>query len=222
VLNCLAVLPNPERDLRGVTFGIDYDNSQISIVDSGVCGDLEITDGDWPAPMTGTAITWLTSQTDELIPVYWFAVLGSDEMSSIEVTPHPTLGGFFADGRIPSNLDEIAGYGRFGFNEPGEACGGDTVGACCLPDCSCVLTTETECPLMGGIYQGDDTRCDPNPCSCPIGACCIDGSCIRVDVFECEQLGGDYLGDDVPCEPDPCPPVPTQQISWGELKSTYR
>ena len=36
-----------------------------------------------------------------------------------------------------------------------------TQGACCNPDGSCAVTTEGECT---GVYQGDGTVCDPNPC----------------------------------------------------------
>ncbi len=43
-------------------------------------------------------------------------------------------------------------------------------GACCLPDGSCVVTSEAACMAAGGTYQGDSTPCDPNPC---LGACCV-------------------------------------------------
>ena len=55
-----------------------------------------------------------------------------------------------------------------------------STGACCVgSDCS--IETEDDCDDMGGIYQGDDTECDPNPCQ--ISPCCgsifqaFDGSC---------------------------------------------
>jgi hypothetical protein len=80
---------------------------------------------------------------------------------------------------------------------------GGRVGACCLEDGSCIVTTESECS-GGGEYQGDDTSCDPNNCPQPTrGACCYsDGSCLLTTPDGCN---GDYLGDDTDCDPDPCP-----------------
>ena len=44
-----------------------------------------------------------------------------------------------------------------------------TVGACCLPQGGCVLTTQANCIATGGTYQGDGTDCGsagcPEPCS---------------------------------------------------------
>lgn len=38
-------------------------------------------------------------------------------------------------------------------------------GACCAEDNSCTVGTEADCV---GVYQGDNTVCDPNPClTCP-------------------------------------------------------
>ena len=41
--------------------------------------------------------------------------------------------------------------------------GGPSTGACCEGG-SCSITTEAACLAAGGVYQGDDTVCDPNPC----------------------------------------------------------
>ncbi len=38
------------------------------------------------------------------------------------------------------------------------------MGACCFSDESCSVLTEDECDAAGGIYQGNDEPCDPNPC----------------------------------------------------------
>jgi len=37
-------------------------------------------------------------------------------------------------------------------------------GACCFPDGSCAVSAEGDCATGGGLYQGDETTCDPNPC----------------------------------------------------------
>ena len=85
-------------------------------------------------------------------------------------------------------------------------------GACCLPDGTCLVATVEECKALGGVYTGDDTSCDPNPCPQPpppVGACCLaDGSCLIVTAEECLAQGGDYQGDDVECDPNPCPQPP--------------
>ena len=52
------------------------------------------------------------------------------------------------------------------------------------------------------------------------GACCLpDGSCLLLTVSGCT---GEYLGDHVPCDPNPCELVPTERMSWGEMKSLFR
>jgi hypothetical protein len=40
---------------------------------------------------------------------------------------------------------------------PTVACG--PIGACCLPDGSCEQGSEAQCEFLGGVYQGDDTKC---------------------------------------------------------------
>lgn len=40
------------------------------------------------------------------------------------------------------------------------------VGACCVGEV-CSIKTEADCATAGGIYQGDGTDCDPNPCVTP-------------------------------------------------------
>ena len=51
------------------------------------------------------------------------------------------------------------------------------MGVCCIDDpISCIIATEAECALLGGIYGGDNTICFFNPfggCNCGPGA----GSC---------------------------------------------
>lgn len=48
-------------------------------------------------------------------------------------------------------------------------------GACCLENGTCILANQENCEnallLSGGVYQGDDTTCDPLPCG-PTGSCC--------------------------------------------------
>ncbi|MBK8232936.1 MAG: hypothetical protein IPK72_20725 [Candidatus Eisenbacteria bacterium] len=80
------------------------------------------------------------------------------------------------------------------------------VGACCYPDGSCVVQGQLDCEANGGIFQGDGTACDPNPCPQPTGACCFpDGHCELLIESECANAGGTWLGLGAPCDPNPCP-----------------
>lgn len=81
-------------------------------------------------------------------------------------------------------------------------------GACCREDGSCAVLTAGECAQGGGVYYGDGSVCDPNPCpQPPTGACCIPGVvCIVVTQSYCLANGGTYYGDGSTCDPDPCAP----------------
>ncbi|MEZ4647733.1 MAG: hypothetical protein R3E97_02920 [Candidatus Eisenbacteria bacterium] len=220
----------PETDgprVSGITFGIDYPEP-VFVLAYESCADFELPTGDWPNPGAGTAVTWTSAQTSTLTHVYAFSgysysFYGADQ--SFDLIPHPSQGGFFADDDVPSNLDPIVDYGVLGFgNNPGYLpCPAIPMdGACCLPDCSCIVTTRNECP---GEFYGEGTSCDPNPCSCPaMGACCIDiPECTLLTELECLDQGGIYLGDDLPCEPNPCDfGSPVEAASWGKIKANYR
>jgi hypothetical protein len=77
-------------------------------------------------------------------------------------------------------------------------------GACCFEEVCQAPMTEADCLTAGGVYKGDGSDCDPNPC---IGACCFtDGSCQETaGEAECVGLGGIYRGDGTDCDPNPCP-----------------
>lgn len=47
----------------------------------------------------------------------------------------------------------------------GRGCGVVTpVGACCFPGGSCTVLAQQSCEAQGGLYIGDGTDCEPNPC----------------------------------------------------------
>jgi hypothetical protein len=52
-----------------------------------------------------------------------------------------------------------------------EDCCCTPTGACCV-GADCTIETEDDCTGMGGVYQGDDTTCDPNPCETPPSCSC--------------------------------------------------
>jgi hypothetical protein len=85
----------------------------------------------------------------------------------------------------------------------------EPTGACCSSVYTCSTASQAECEQSGGIYQGDGTVCEPNPCvPAGWGACCYvaDGVC---QVGPSTACSGEYLGDGTICTPYPCHPMPT-------------
>lgn len=121
ILHILAAFSDSvEARLSGVSFGIDYDDELVSVVDYGSCGTFELADPTWPAASSGTAITWSNRPSGRLIEVYWLAAYVAEGTPTVlELTSHPTQGGYFADGATPSNVDEIIGFGTLGFDTAG-------------------------------------------------------------------------------------------------------
>ena len=202
-----AFPPSANPRLAGVTFGISYADCLV-LEAWGPCGDFELPTPDWPVSGEGTAVTWGTAQTSLLTEVYWIAAyVYSVDPTTLDLIPHPTQGALFADDDVPSILDPIVALGSFGFGTAGSLpCPMDVVpGACCFEDGSCEVLPLDDCNRNGGAYQGDGTRCDPNPCSQPPGggACCFpDGTCIVTTEADCPGI---YMGDDTVCDPNPCP-----------------
>jgi hypothetical protein len=91
----------------------------------------------------------------------------------------------------------------------GQCCNEICAVACCLPDDSCLMMSDSGCYSLGGQPMGAHSRCDPDPCAPPpppLGACCgPDGSCVFSSEAECTT--SDWRMD-VPCDPNPCPPLP--------------
>lgn len=72
--------------------------------------------------------------------------------------------------------------------------GGDDIGACCVPLGSedgmvtCVVISQQLCNQSGGVYQGDNTVCDPMvPCD-DYGACCLEQGCETLTQTACEAV----------------------------------
>ncbi len=95
-------------------------------------------------------------------------------------------------------------------------------GACCS-DGVCEVMLPASCTMIGGVYQGDDTVCDPNPCPVPVtGACCFfTNGCLEVTESFCLGNGGTYKGDDSMCFPSPCSDDPPPGTNWEEDFDTY-
>jgi hypothetical protein len=75
------------------------------------------------------------------------------------------------------------------------------VGACCLPDGSCITTSTGECAAAGGTFQGDGTTCAGVNCPQPTGACCFsNGFCISgLTSAQCSGAGGNWAGAGTQC-----------------------
>lgn len=97
---------------------------------------------------------------------------------------------------------------------------GGVLGACCLGT-DCIVLDRATCDSYGGVYQGDGTVCDPNPCIVqPTGACCVGAECSIQTADACQTMGGTYMGDGTICDPNPCL-VPTKVTTWGDIKSKF-
>jgi len=80
-------------------------------------------------------------------------------------------------------------------------------GACCFADGTCQMGPADQCGA-GGVYQGNGTTCDPNPCG--EGACCFaDGSCTETTRVLCGQINGAFQGAGTTCLEADCPQPPT-------------
>jgi hypothetical protein len=162
--------------LSGLTMGIGWDAPSNNIIFEawGPCSDgLELPTPDWPQEFVGagTAVTWLSARRTRLTEVYWFAGYAYYGPIQLRIQGHPTQGADFADDSVPSQLDPIT-PDRMGVLGLGGAKGfnpypaGTTTGACCVED-ACIIVSEAECASHNGAYQGDDTKCEPDPCAVP-------------------------------------------------------
>ncbi|MCB9464211.1 MAG: hypothetical protein H6682_11030 [Candidatus Eisenbacteria bacterium] len=225
VLGAFNEMTSPR--VTGVTFGWDYDDTRVSIVGFGSCGDFELATADWPAPGEGTAVTFVETQLTPLVEFYWAAAYDYYAAPAmLQLTEHPSQGASFSDDSIPAILDEIVNLGAFGFFTDGYLpCPPNTLaGGCCFEDLSCQILDEPDCLDAGGQFQGWGTNCD-EPCHWnQSGVCCLpDGECVYVFPSDaCEsELGGYFLEGEV-CDPNPCVPTPTEDNSWGGVKSRFR
>ncbi len=214
VFFALAAFPaDSSPRMSGIHFGIEYDASRVTLLAWRTCADFELASSNWPDPSGHSAMTWNEPQTAHLTEVYWFAGYSYDA-TTLSVAPSTVDGGHFGDDSIPSIIDQIAGYGSLGFDQPGtRACpnSGGGMGACCDP-CNCTILSADECAAQGGIYLGDGTSCDPSPCECPppLGACCIGCECVVTTEGDCLGQGGVFFGPDSNCSQPICgegPPI---------------
>ncbi|MCA9299275.1 MAG: hypothetical protein KDA28_09425, partial [Phycisphaerales bacterium] len=82
------------------------------------------------------------------------------------------------------------------------------MGACCLPDGTCVGPVSPEdCAAQGGTFQGDGSDCNDVDCPDPEGACCFGSGCLTLTAADCATAGGTWLGLGSDCaDCDACAP----------------
>ncbi len=84
-------------------------------------------------------------------------------------------------------------------------------GACCHPDGSCDIQTQSACSASGGAYQGQGTTCEDVDCT-HTGACCYDTVC---RIQRADDCTGTYQGDGTGCDPNPCTEMTTGACCVG-------
>ncbi|MBK8230761.1 MAG: S8 family serine peptidase [Candidatus Eisenbacteria bacterium] len=122
VFHALAAFPDEsEPRLQGITFGVNYSEADFTLLELETCADFEVRTSDWPAPGSGTALSWNSARITHLTEVYWFVgYANSDSIATVfSLQAHPTQGAQFADDSTPPALDAIEGFGSLGFGSPG-------------------------------------------------------------------------------------------------------
>lgn len=80
---------------------------------------------------------------------------------------------------------------------------GSIIGACCLPNDTCVEQSPITCGANSGIYRGDGTTCTVDACE---GACCLpNGFCLDLTESDCGGASGTFEGIGTDCGQTSCP-----------------
>ncbi|MCC6426614.1 MAG: hypothetical protein IT435_07310 [Phycisphaerales bacterium] len=80
------------------------------------------------------------------------------------------------------------------------------IGACCLPNGSCVQLTANDCASQAGQYKGDGIPCVTGTCPAPTGACCFSNNfCLTLSEVDCGGAGGTWVGANTTCNGNQCP-----------------
>ncbi len=114
-------------------------------------------------------------------------------------------------GSAPPNVSHAgAGAGISTPAVPLTAVASDSVGSCCLPNGSCIMTDELDCCELDGYWTYNQSC--PRPCS-DSGACCLpNGTCVLLTEGDCDNGGGVFAGYDTPCGGGFCAAFPPQPV----------
>ncbi len=215
-----AFRPEADPGVTTVQFGIEHNLPSADYFSGyAACGPdpLELPDGGWPFAggnpevpgQSGNLVAYSGPVYEHVFPFYWFAAIGSLSNTYVGSRTYPaTDEAKFVDDGNPPIEDLCFNFGRVEWGAPGyNECPQPSVaeGACCFDDGSCTVMLAGDCANAGGVYQGDDTVCDPNPCPRPEACCFIDGSCAMLLPDDCTGQGGTPWGLGTVCDPNPCP-----------------
>jgi len=175
----------------------------------GPAGSLEIPDAGWP-DVAGNSVAFGSPVVgDTFFPFYFLNAFGFvGAFVGTGINPTGGYAAFISDDNPPvqDNITQfgVVRWGTLGQND----CPDVPVqeGACCFPDGSCIVTPPAQC---GGVYQGDGTVCNPNPCPAPEACCFEDGHCEDLFAADCVARGGAPQGAGSACAGIICdqPPV---------------
>jgi hypothetical protein len=210
----------------GTEFGLgDFDPALFAFEQYGPCfptDGLSIPTAGWPGPRTGIALAVTgPAWSGNYLPVYYFTGYAYDGPGVIPLAPSPTSGfAGTANCLTPPRLWPAAALGGLGIGTDGIfACPpSEPPLGCCWVGEDCILTNESECELMGGIWvpplycSGEDRRCGG---SGPPRVCCIHDECVLMVEQQCADAGGVYHANWSDCQADPC--VERHVCCLGEL-----
>ena len=115
----IAAFPDTSQPrLKGLSWGVEWDDAKLVLVDHGSCADFEVADGGWPGSRTGIGQSFTETRTGLLNELYWFAgyAYGAEaDSTSFAVITHPRHGGEMVDDAVPAVADSVVGYGTLGF-----------------------------------------------------------------------------------------------------------
>lgn len=196
-------------------------------IDLPLCDCLQFTDVSItcdPAGNLAVSFTMANLTNDVIEHVFVFKPLPPDPNAGITVTPDyfdltgspippfttASIGPITISGAIPgSNLCLLISAHNGDLQEccAEELCfdvpdcdPDHPVGACCLPDGTCIQATPEACQMAQGLFIAIGAPCSECGNLEPVGACCFDdGTCLQISVFECAAQGGFYLGDSTAC-----------------------
>jgi hypothetical protein len=212
----------------------------------------QLPDTDFPDVGRGNLVAYSPARTELIWPFYWFAVIGVDGTSYFGTGTYPsTSEAKFVDDGNPPVEDLITHFGKVAWGVAGsnDCPIPPARGACCTSWGSCVQDVDAStCEDANGVYQGtyagDNTTCDGIVC----GACCYalfvdenERRCANSTESYCYDrfsAGGSNNQYTNPSWSGPghrctvaadsadvywyCRPVPTQDNSWGVIKSLFR
>jgi hypothetical protein len=210
-----AFRPEASPGVTTLQFGIEHNlpANQGYFTAYAACGPgaIELQDAGWPQTGFGNLVAYSGPVFSHSFQFYWFAVFVDGPGNFFGTRSYPGTGEakFVDDGNPPvEDLCTLFGTVRWD-GAGGNHCPEPPLvrGACCFPDGHCEVLDPAQC---GGVYMGDDTVCNPNPCEQPEACCFQDGRCLFVLPSECALAGGTPDGPGTTCDPNLCdqPPVP--------------